>query len=229
VEDLARVLGFDGPIVDVPPASGGGWGTDGLLVLPNGNWSMRARLRTDGTCTPQKPCEIPTVDLVDDSSAKRIASSFIAAVHPGSQAVSVERNEASVRVTLEMPVSAGVESLQTTVTIGAAGTVVAATGTLGAPQKVGTYPLATVVEVLDRLQQQPQLRSLGVQARACTATTAVECLPPVLKISSVTVATTIVNHSDGTLWIVPAYEFTDQLGSVWVADALPDRYLKRAG
>lgn len=218
VTELAEKLDIEGNVVAVQKAEGGGWKTGGLLVLPNANWSFRADL-LDVVCDDVNGCPIPeTGGIPNDDRAKVLAARFLHSAAAGAKPVKLERDSMGVTVFLEAPTADGTYQTPFTVTIGHHGVITAATGTVGTPQRVGSYATVSLQAAIDQLDNNPQLRRASKQALACKGPMNL-CMPPVLQLSQPTLTTKLLVMQDQSLWIVPAYTFADQLGSIWVTEA----------
>jgi hypothetical protein len=218
VSELAEKLGITVATTEVPKADGGGWRAGGLLVLPNANWSFRADL-LDEVCDDVNGCPIPERGgIPNDDRAKTLAVKFLRNAAADVKVLKTERDSMGVTVFLEAPAAESTYQTPFTVTIGHHGVITAATGRLGTPERTGTYATVSLQKAIDQLNKNPQLRRASKQALTCKDLSSV-CMPDVLQLSQPSLTTKLLVAQDQSLWIVPAYAFVDQLGSIWVTEA----------
>ena len=108
------------------------------------------------------------------------------------------------------------------------GRISSASGLIGEPSNVGKYKTISASEALPRLISGMFMPYDNVRAatdEACTSEA--PCTTTITFISVRRTYTQLYDNSN-TVWIVPAYDYSDGNGGTWTAMALDDSYLEKA-
>jgi hypothetical protein len=199
---------------------------------------------------PQPPAGI----LSDEEARARVLALFDEmGVDPARFELEVDANEWYASATAYQVLGGRRSPVAWYFGFGAGGKLESASGVLASPVEVGPYPLIGYEEAVTRLDEQmfgygPMLRgavaettggvaagaepALGVPDVACDP--AADCIPSDSMPEPQTVTVTLVDARmdlwwtwdlDGTVWLLPAYTFTDSDGGEHTVAAVTDEYL----
>ena len=108
------------------------------------------------------------------------------------------------------------------------GRISSASGLIGEPSNVGKYKTISASEALPRLSGGMFMAFDNVRAATDVACTSEAPCTTTITFTSVRRTYTQLYDSSNTVWIVPAYEYSDANGGTWTAMALDDSYLEKA-
>ena len=108
------------------------------------------------------------------------------------------------------------------------GRISSASGLIGEPSNVGKYKTISASEALPRLSGGMFMAFDNVRAATDEACTSEAPCTTTITFTSVRRTYTQLYDSSNTVWIVPAYEYSDANGGTWTAMALDDSYLEKA-
>ena len=108
------------------------------------------------------------------------------------------------------------------------GRISSASGLIGEPSNVGKYKTISASEALPRLSGGMFMAFDNVRAATDVACTSEAPCTTTITFTSVRRTYTQLYDSSNTVWIVPAYEYSDANGGTWTAMALDDSYLETA-
>ena len=108
------------------------------------------------------------------------------------------------------------------------GRISSASGLIGEPSNVGKYKTISASEALPRLSGGMFMAFDNVRAATDEACTSEAPCTTTITFTSVRRTYTQLYDSSNTVWIVPAYEYSDANGGTWTAMALDDSYLETA-
>jgi hypothetical protein len=108
------------------------------------------------------------------------------------------------------------------------GRISSASGLIGEPSNVGKYKTISASEALPRLSGGMFMAYDNVRAATDVACTSEAPCTTTITFTSVRRTYTQLYDSSNTVWIVPAYEYSDANGGTWTAMALDDSYLEKA-
>ena len=108
------------------------------------------------------------------------------------------------------------------------GRISSASGLIGEPSNVGKYKTISASEALPRLSGGMFMAFDNVRAATDEACTSEAPCTTTITFTSVRRTYTELYDSSNTVWIVPAYEYSDANGGTWTAMALDDSYLETA-
>ncbi len=108
------------------------------------------------------------------------------------------------------------------------GRISSAGGLIGEPSNVGKYKTISASEALPRLNGGMFMAFDNVRAATDEACTSEAPCTTTITFTSVRRTYTQLYDSSNTVWIVPAYEYSDANGGTWTAMALDDSYLETA-
>ena len=108
------------------------------------------------------------------------------------------------------------------------GRISSASGLIGELSNVGKYKTISASEALPRLISGMFMPYDNVRAATDEACTSEAPCTTTITFTSVRRTYTQLYDSSNTVWIVPAYEYSDANGGTWTAMALDDSYLEKA-
>ena len=108
------------------------------------------------------------------------------------------------------------------------GRISSASGLIGEPSNVGKYKTISASEALPRLSGGMFMAFDNVRAATDVACTSEAPCTTTITFTSVRRTYTQLYDNSNTVWIVPAYEYSDGNGGTWTAMALDDSYLEKA-
>ena len=108
------------------------------------------------------------------------------------------------------------------------GRISSASGLIGEPSNVGKYKTISASEALPRLISGMFMAYDNVRAATDEACTSEAPCTTTIAFTSVRRTYTQLYDNSNTVWIVPAYEYSDGNGGTWTAMALDDSYLEKA-
>ena len=108
------------------------------------------------------------------------------------------------------------------------GRISSASGLIGELSNVGKYKTISASEALPRLSGGMFMAFDNVRAATDEACTSEAPCTTTITFTSVRRTYTQLYDSSNTVWIVPAYEYSDANGGTWTAMALDDSYLETA-
>ena len=108
------------------------------------------------------------------------------------------------------------------------GRISSASGLIGEPSNVGKYKTISASEALPRLNGGMFMAFDNVRAATDEACPSEAPCTTTITFTSVRRTYTQLYDSSNTVWIVPAYEYSDANGGTWTAMALDDSYLEKA-
>jgi hypothetical protein len=108
------------------------------------------------------------------------------------------------------------------------GRISSASGLIGEASNVGKYKTISASEALPRLNSGIFMAYDNVRAATDEACSSEAPCTTTITFTSVRRTYTQLYDSSNTVWIVPAYEYSDASGSTWTAMALDDSYLEKA-
>ena len=108
------------------------------------------------------------------------------------------------------------------------GRISSASGLIGEPSNVGKYKTISASEALPRLISGMFMPYDNVRAATDVACTSEAPCTTTIAFTSVRRTYTQLYDNSNTVWIVPAYEYSDGNGGTWTAMALDDSYLEKA-
>ena len=215
-----------------------------LTVMANGSWSYYENsdrsvtscvMPTDSPESDQpqdgsvEPCVIETPpdaeNLPSDSEAR---AKTLELLGDGFQINNVMRSAWDVTVDGTYLVEGKDTSYWGLVGFADQGRISSASGLIGEPSNVGKYKTISASEALPRLSGGMFMAYDNVRAATDVACTSeAPCTTP-STFTSVRRTYTQLYDSSNTVWIVPAYEYSDANGGTWTAMALDDSYLEKA-
>jgi len=108
------------------------------------------------------------------------------------------------------------------------GRISSASGLIGEPSNVGKYKTISASEALPRLNGGMFMAFDNVRSATDEACSSEAPCTTTITFTSVRRTYTQLYDSSNTVWIVPAYEYSDANGGTWTAMALDDSYLEKA-
>lgn len=108
------------------------------------------------------------------------------------------------------------------------GRISSAGGLIGEPSNVGKYKTISASEALPRLNGGMFMAFDNVRAATDEACPSEAPCTTTITFTSVRRTYTQLYDNSNTVWIVPAYEYSDANGGTWTAMALDDSYLEKA-
>ena len=108
------------------------------------------------------------------------------------------------------------------------GRISSASGLIGEPSNVGKYKTISASEALPRLNGGMFMAFDNVRSATDVACTSEAPCTTTIAFTSVRRTYTQLYDNSNTVWIVPAYEYSDGNGGTWTAMALDDSYLEKA-
>ena len=215
-----------------------------LTVMANGSWSYYENsdrsvtscvMPTDSPESDQpqdgsvEPCVIETPpdaeNLPSDSEAR---AKTLELLGDGFQINNVMRSAWDVTVDGTYLVEGKDTSYWGLVGFADQGRISSASGLIGEPSNVGKYKTISASEALPRLSGGMFMAFDNVRAATDEACTSEAPCTTTITFTSVRRTYTQLYDSSNTVWIVPAYEYSDANGGTWTAMALDDSYLEKA-
>ncbi len=195
-------------------------------------------------CAPPAPLDVPSAD-----EAQALASGLLeaAGLNPSAGQLDVYADSWGASVTAYTMVGDFRSPFSTSFGFGEQGAITWAGGTLATPTPAGDYPLITAAAGIDRLNSQskqwirieggPQVGQVDpalvdpplgapVETPIGFDPGVVVAAPNKIAVTGVRLDLTSIWDVDGTIWLLPAYTYTNSDGVVATVAAVTDEYLQ---